>query len=76
MTAELVLIALAFLLVYGLDRNHHRNNGPRPRLAGHTDVEDRDLARTVAETETRERQDAQRTTARTGARVRLAIGSR
>ncbi|WP_436493656.1 hypothetical protein [Actinokineospora sp. HUAS TT18] len=75
MTPELVLLVLAFLLVYGLDRNHHRQPQPRPRLAGHTDVEDRDLARTVAETRGRPvGQDSP--SARTAARVRLAIGSR
>ncbi|HVK20760.1 MAG TPA: hypothetical protein VM677_05320 [Actinokineospora sp.] len=76
MTVELVLIALAFLLVYGLDRNHHRQYGPRPRLAGHTDVEDRDLVRTLAETRARDSRDADSTTSRTAATVRLAIGSR
>ncbi|PPK70360.1 hypothetical protein V5P93_000760 [Actinokineospora auranticolor] len=47
MTTALLLVALAGLLVYGLDRNHSRSL--HTRLAGSTDVEDRDLARTTAE---------------------------
>jgi hypothetical protein len=76
---ELVLIAIAALLVFGLDRNHHRNQNrvPGPRLAGHSDVEDRDLARVIEEARAVDVQVVDlRSTARTAARVRLAIGSR
>ncbi|MGQ0840736.1 hypothetical protein [Actinokineospora sp.] len=79
MTTALVLTALLALLVYGLDRNNLPQPQPRPRLAGSTDVEDRDTARVVADLRatravTRHRRPA--TTARREARVRLAIGSR
>ena len=73
---EIVLIALAALLVYGLDRNHHRQTEPRPRLAGRTDIVDRDLDRVVAELRTAPPERRERPTARTAARVRLAIGPR
>ncbi|MGH3862541.1 hypothetical protein [Actinokineospora sp.] len=73
---EIVLIALAALLVYGLDRNHHRQPEPRPRLAGRSDIEDRDLVRVAADLRTARPEPRERPTARTAARVRLAIGPR
>lgn len=45
MTTALVLAAIAVLITLALDHNHT----PRSRLAGSTDVEDRDLARTIAD---------------------------
>jgi hypothetical protein len=47
------MVIVFALLVYGLERNHYRQQGRRPRAAremlGSTDVEDRDLARMRAE---------------------------
>ncbi len=77
MTTAIVFIAIAAFLVYGLDRNHRKQ--PHTRLAGITDVVDRDAARTLAELRAatdRPIATRQRATARRAARVRLAIGSR
>lgn len=49
MTALLIVLSVLALVVYGLERNHHRQSRPGSRLAGSHDVDDRDLAR--AETE-------------------------
>jgi hypothetical protein len=46
LTFTLVLLAL---VGYGLQRNARRQTGPKPPLAGSTDVPDRDLQRTRAE---------------------------
>jgi len=41
---ELVVTAIVIaLLVYALERNHHRH--PAPHLAGSTDIQDRDAER-------------------------------
>ena len=77
MTAQFILVALMALLVYGLDRNHHRQTEPRKRLAGASDVEDRDFARVTEELRVAKADHVQqRPSARTAATVRLAIGPR
>jgi hypothetical protein len=47
-TALFVLIVLA-LVGYGLERNHSRQSAPHSRLAGSTDIQDRDLERVDAD---------------------------
>ncbi|CCH34236.1 hypothetical protein ABZ816_10465 [Actinosynnema sp. NPDC047251] len=49
MTALLVVLTVLALVVYGLERNHHRDARLGSRLAGSHDVEDRDLARVRTE---------------------------
>ena len=49
MTAILFALAVLALVVYGLERNHHRRPRLGSRLAGSTNTEDRDLARVVAD---------------------------
>ncbi|MBB5955630.1 hypothetical protein FHS29_002211 [Saccharothrix tamanrassetensis] len=49
MTALLVALAVVALVVYGLERNHHRQNRFGSRLAGSYDVDDRDAARVAGE---------------------------
>lgn len=53
MTSILFALAVVALVVYGLERNHHRQVrlGSRPgnRLAGSSDVEDRDASRLQAD---------------------------
>ncbi|WP_185442529.1 hypothetical protein [Kribbella qitaiheensis] len=43
------LILLAALVVAGLERNRRRQPYPRPRTAGGSRIQDRDLERVVAE---------------------------
>jgi hypothetical protein len=47
-TALFVLVVLA-LVGYGLERNHARQSAPHSRLAGSTDIQDRDLERVDAD---------------------------
>ncbi|MEV0682045.1 hypothetical protein AB0I60_36540 [Actinosynnema sp. NPDC050436] len=49
MTALLVVLTVLALVVYGLERNHHRHARFGPRLAGSHDVDDRDLVRVSTE---------------------------
>ena len=53
MTPSVLTVIVLALLVYGLERNHYRQQRRRPRgaheMLGSTDVEDRDLARISAE---------------------------
>jgi hypothetical protein len=49
MTALLLFLTVLALLVYGLERNHARRPYPRSRLAGSSDVDDRDAARINAD---------------------------
>ena len=49
MTALLIALTVLALVVYGLERNHHRQSRPGSRLAGSYDVDDRDLARVETE---------------------------
>ncbi|MBM7771780.1 hypothetical protein JOD54_001984 [Actinokineospora baliensis] len=78
MTIAFVLVTLLALLVLGLDRNHVRTTVPGSRLAGSTDVVDRDLARVTAELAVTEAGPAERRapSARTAARVRPASATR
>ncbi|MFC5287119.1 hypothetical protein ACFPM7_08665 [Actinokineospora guangxiensis] len=71
----LMLVALALVLTVLLDRNHH----PRPgsRLAGSTDADDRDWARTRAELATARPLTRHRgLSARRATTARLATGPR
>ena len=43
--ALIVIVLLTALVVYGLQRNEHRQSGPRPRLNGSPSARDRDLER-------------------------------
>ncbi|MFC7612896.1 hypothetical protein ACFQV2_03825 [Actinokineospora soli] len=71
----LTLIALALVLIVLLDRNHRRR--PGARLAGSTDVVDRDWARTSAELAAASPVTRHRgVSARRAATVRLATGPR
>jgi hypothetical protein len=45
----LVPAALPILIIWGLERNHRRQPGPRPPLAGSTNVRDRDTERLHAD---------------------------
>jgi hypothetical protein len=47
MTALIVVLLLIALVVWGLNRNHHRQNPPR--MSGGYDIEDRDAARVQAD---------------------------
>ncbi|GAA2970188.1 hypothetical protein [Actinokineospora diospyrosa] len=83
MTTAFVLVTLLALLVLGLDRNHVRTTAPRSttprvRLAGSTDVVDRDLVRVTAELVVAEVAPSGRrpASARTAARVRPASATR
>ncbi|MEY9965135.1 hypothetical protein ABIA33_003177 [Streptacidiphilus sp. MAP12-16] len=49
MTYTLIALVLIGLLAYALERNHRRQVGPRPPLAGSSDVMDRDAQRVEAE---------------------------
>ncbi len=49
MTAIIFSLAVVALVVYGLERNHHRRLDLGSRLAGSTDAEDRDLPRVAAD---------------------------
>ncbi|HTF48479.1 MAG TPA: hypothetical protein VK735_13600 [Pseudonocardia sp.] len=53
MTSSVLMVIVLALLVYGLERNHYRQQRRRPRgareLRGSTDVEDRDLTRIEAD---------------------------
>lgn len=49
MTAILFALAVVALVLYGLERNHHRQVRLGSRLAGSADVEDRDLTRVIGE---------------------------
>lgn len=49
MTALLIALTVLALVVYGLERNHHRQSRYGSRLAGSYDVDDRDLARVETE---------------------------
>ncbi|GAA0230976.1 hypothetical protein GCM10010492_31970 [Saccharothrix mutabilis subsp. mutabilis] len=49
MTALLIVLSVLALVVYGLERNHHRQARYGARLAGSHDVDDRDLARVETE---------------------------
>ncbi|GLZ41746.1 hypothetical protein [Actinokineospora sp. NBRC 105648] len=77
MTTAFVLVALLALLVYGLDRNHTADR-PTTRLAGSTDVEDRDLVRVTAELRVADRRATrvERVSARTATTVRPASATR
>jgi len=48
MAAFIVLLIIIGLVVYGLERNHRRG-GLADRLAGSSDVQDRDAERVLAE---------------------------
>ena len=48
----LILIALAALVAYGLERNHSRQPQLRSGMAGSTDVQDRDTERIQADLRT------------------------
>jgi hypothetical protein len=48
MAALIVLLIIIGLVVYGLERNHRRSS-PSGRLAGSSDVQDRDAERVLAE---------------------------
>ncbi|MCE6993681.1 hypothetical protein LZG04_02495 [Saccharothrix sp. S26] len=45
MTSILFALAVTALVVYGLERNHRRQPRLGSRMAGSTDVEDRDVTR-------------------------------
>jgi hypothetical protein len=49
MTSILFALAVLALVAYGLERNHRRQLRLGSRLAGSTDVEDRDLPRASAD---------------------------
>jgi hypothetical protein len=49
MTSILFALAVVALVVYGLERNHHRQFRLGGRLAGSSDVEDRDVPRMQAD---------------------------
>ncbi|WP_158843121.1 hypothetical protein [Saccharothrix deserti] len=49
MTAILFALTVVALVVYGLERNHQRQIRLGSRLAGSTDVDDRDLPRVQRE---------------------------
>ncbi|MFI9817523.1 hypothetical protein [Saccharothrix variisporea] len=49
MTALLIVLTVLALVVYGLERNHHRGRNYGSHLAGSYDVEDRDLIRVETE---------------------------
>jgi hypothetical protein len=71
----LLLIALALALTVLLDRNHHR--APGSRLAGSSDADDRDWARTSADLAAAPRLTRHRgVSARRAATTRLATGPR
>lgn len=51
---ELLITALVIaLLIYGLEHNRNRQSRPGPRLAGSTDIIDRDTERITNELQTR-----------------------
>lgn len=41
-----ILVLLVAPIIYGLERNERRQNGPRPQLNGSAGGQDRDLERT------------------------------
>ncbi|HEX6339542.1 hypothetical protein [Umezawaea sp.] len=49
MTSALIVLAVLALVGYGLERRTSGRSGPRPRLAGSSDVLDRDLQRVAAD---------------------------
>ena len=49
MDAVIFIVLVLALIGYGLERNHARQRQPRSRLAGSTDVVDRDTERVIAE---------------------------
>ncbi|MHA6764318.1 hypothetical protein [Streptacidiphilus sp. PAMC 29251] len=49
MTTAAIALVLIVLLGYALERNHRRQPGPRPPLAGSSDLPDRDTQRVLAE---------------------------
>lgn len=49
MTALLIVLTVIALVVYGLERNHHRQHRFGSRLAGSYDIDDRDLVRADTE---------------------------
>jgi hypothetical protein len=49
MDAFIITFILIGLIVYGLERNRRHQDAPRPRLAGSTDVVDRDGQRVLAD---------------------------
>lgn len=49
MTSILFALVVVALVVYGLERNHHRQIRLGTRLAGSVDIEDRDLPRVQAD---------------------------
>ncbi|MFE2754993.1 hypothetical protein ACFXGA_23620 [Actinosynnema sp. NPDC059335] len=49
MTAIIVTLAVLALVGYGLESNHRRAARPGARLAGSTDVEDRDVTRVTTD---------------------------
>jgi hypothetical protein len=49
MTSILFALAVVALVVYGLERNHHRQFRLGSRLAGSSEVEDRDVPRMQAD---------------------------
>ena len=56
MVALIFLLIIIGLVVYGLERNHRRG-GLSGRLAGSSDVQDRDAERVLAELSRRTRDD-------------------
>lgn len=71
MTAIIFALTVVALVLYGLERNHSRNDRPGSRMAGSSDVEDRDLPRVRAEL----RPAAERTTPRADRPTRLSVRS-
>jgi len=53
MTSSVLMVIVFALLVYGVERNHYRQQRARPRgvheMIGSTDVLDRDLERMTAD---------------------------
>ncbi|NUT92846.1 MAG: hypothetical protein HOY78_12575 [Saccharothrix sp.] len=49
MTALLIVLTVIALVVYGLERNHHRQHRYGSRLAGSYDFDDRDVVRVETE---------------------------
>ena len=53
MDAITALIIIIGLIAYGLERNRHHQDGPNSRLAGSSDIVDRDRERLWSDLQTR-----------------------